>query len=284
MQLVVYLFLIAANRRVDADRGALVLDRLPIAELLPELAIDPSRGLTLPPDVGPEAPCIERLVEPPFAKPRRQHRNLRITSLPHTLKRPGDGQVVERQIVVDGLAARGEETQQGMVDSARVGSCHQTVAPEVIQPICVEGARHHGMIDIRRILRREKLGHLLGHACAMRLEQRVNGAAGIANDLGSPFVAPLSDAARHLHPFEGMAERAMAQVMQQGGDDCHIGAVPIEWPGINGLAFNDAHQLPRGMKHADGMGEAGVDRAREDEVRDSQLLDSPKSLKFGRID
>jgi len=38
------------------------------------------------------------------------------------------------------------------------------------------------------------------------------------------------------------------------------------------------------MKHTDGMGEAGVDCAWEDELRDTELLDSSKSLKFWRID
>ena len=121
----------------------------------------------------------------------------------------------------------------------------------------------------------------------MPLKQRANGPVGIANNLRGPFLVSPSSASQLLYRLERVAERSVAQVMQESGYGCHVSPLFIKFEdggSTSNLALNNSDQLPRGMKNSNGMGEARMDRTREHELRDPKLLDPPKPLELRRID
>ena len=83
---------------------------------------------------------------------------------------------------------------------------------------------------------------------------------------------------RFPRTLEGVTEWTMADVVEQGSEQHDALAVFFESSALGTL--DHLHQPPSIVVHADAMCEASVCRARENKIRDAELLDAPKSLKL----
>ena len=172
------------------------------------------------------------------------------------------------------------------VDRAGARAGHQPVTPQIIQPIGVERAGHDGMVNVGRIIGFQQIGHGIAEAAAGTevVQQRPDFAVRVPDDLRGPPLMPLVDAARLLHALEGVAERPVAQVVQQRRDDRHLCPVRVGLvTRCVQLPLDDTDQNPRGMEYTNTMGEASMGRAGKHELGDAELPDAAQALEFRRI-
>ena len=171
------------------------------------------------------------------------------------------------------------------IDRTGPGSGHQPVAAQVVEPVGIERARNDGMVDVRRVFRLDELPRPLTRHGRWTSSEWMNCAVRIADDFRRPVLMALGDAAGLLHALEGMAERAVAEIMEQRRDHRHFGAPWIEFLSDAGnFPLDDAYQLARNVEDADGTGEAGVSGAGEDELGQAELFDPPQALELRRVD
>lgn len=83
--------------------------------------------------------------------------------------------------------------------------------------------------------------------------------------------------------LERVAERAVAQIMQQRGKQSCPFAVALAFvPGH--IPPRHLHKPPRDVEYTDRVGEPRMSGSREGELRDAQLLDPSQTLEFGCVD
>ena len=91
---------------------------------------------------------------------------------------------------------------------------------------------------------------------------------------------PLCAVQRFGGRLEGMAERPVADVVQQGGEQ----GDPLPFRVPPALApRDDIGQPPRHVIDADAVGEAAVRCAGKHEVGEAELPDAAQALEFGRV-
>jgi len=79
--------------------------------------------------------------------------------------------------------------------------------------------------------------------------------------------------------FEGVAKRAVPEIMEQGGGECLIGP----WVLGTDVLINYSQQPSRGMEHTHAMEQPRVSRSGIDDVREPKLLDAPEPLEGSRL-
>lgn len=168
------------------------------------------------------------------------------------------------------------------INRTGVGAGHQSVTTEVVQPIGVETAGYDGVVNVLGVFQFEQPRDFLCEADATSFEQRTDRAVFAAHDFGRPFLVFLLLAARPLHQLKRVAEWAVAEVVQQGRENRHFGALAIEV--VADLALDDFDQFARGMEDADAMCETGMGRAGEGELRRTELLDTAQALELSDVE
>ena len=77
----------------------------------------------------------------------------------------------------------------------------------------------------------------------------------------------------------------MAEIVKQRRDHRDLGPPRIEcFADAGDFPLDDAHQFARDVEDADGMDEARVGGAGEDELGQAELLDPPQALELRRVD
>jgi len=149
------------------------------------------------------------------------------------------------------------------------------------------------MIDISGIFARQEIGDILrkrptfGMFCRELIKQRANASARIANYLGRPFFVtfffrkPACFTNTRIGVLESMAEWTMPNVMQKGRYHRDLLSITIRaFAFFREFALDHLDQHASGVENAYAMGEPGMSCARENELGNTELFDTPQALEL----
>ncbi len=178
-----------------------------------------------------------------------------------------------------GDLAEAERPEQPVeVVEAVASARHVAVAQQVVRAVHVQGAAHRAGQVRQPMGAREQIGDPLGGPGAQGLERAVDLRRRVAEDVAGPgLVVPRVG----HHVLEEVAERAVAEVVQERGGDGLAAGLAVE-PELGGELPLDAHDAPQEPGHhvgcADGVSEAGMLGTGEDEGGQPELTHAAKAL------
>ena len=180
---------------------------------------------------------------------------------------------VHCQLAVGGEGERGQDPLQ--IQLAVAGAGAVAVAQEIVEPVAVQLAAHQGgdgAAGMTPML--QQFRHLAGQAGPFGL-QPVPQLRMVTDQSAGPAFVPQAE-----HLLAGVAEGAMADVMQQGGR--------IEGAALRGQFRSQPHQVVQGeagdVQHAEAVGEAAGLGPLEGQVGGAQLADAPQPLEGRGVD
>ena len=190
----------------------------------------------------------------------------------------GDGQPVA------GLVQAQAAQQPLLVEVPPVGHAGvQAVAEEIVHLVDVDRAGEHAGEDlaggVAGLLAQQ--GDHVARIDVPIVPQHVGDLALQQEAVGEQLVARH---ARQPDVFDRMAERPVAQVVQQRGGDEHLGVFRPNGP-RESLVVRQLLQVQQGQAvHAQAVLEARVDRRRIDQRHQAQLADPGQPAEVGRVD
>jgi hypothetical protein len=192
-----------------------------------------------------------------------------------------EGAVIDDDVVVDTAQMLDQSLD---VRAMVVDAGHASVPPDVVEPVGIELARDQRVPPVVLVAPClvDVLGQSLAAPVGARLEQGVDLRVSLGEEAdGHGFVVEaLLELAKDV--LDRVGEGAVAQVVEQRGEDGVLAHLDRDLD--PGIALDGVDHLRCGPRDPDGVREAGVLGAREDQVRDAVLSDVPQPLEGGNVD
>ncbi len=154
-----------------------------------------------------------------------------------------------------------------------MNACHHPIALHVIEPVGVELACHNGIVKGLRLFPSDQVRDIVGKAPTVSLIKNYSDLPGPNQPVADRFMASEGQIEDLTHSLKSMTEHPVANIVNQGsgqGKSC-LGDVVVT-PAAPQAALHRGEQLPRGVKHAEAVREAGVCGTRKHQLAEAELL------------